>query len=245
MIVISEKKLTNKEIEEYTNRGYRFAYGYESPVIKYKESVGIILETMYKSTMDLINDLLYKKHKVTIKYQDLSYTLESLDEWQITHQSDKDMLKQVTYKHPILQIYEEKRKEYFEQRTIAKRKLQYEELTEEYGVANIPNDEELDGFLKAFAHLYQVDVDYTDNLSKLKIYYQIMYYLDNDIPYANEPIGIPVTDEPMFRPEMFQTIPYEEPIDVIYIGKEVLMEDLIYKGQQDSTKIEKILQENA
>lgn len=230
MIVISEKKLTDEEIQEYIDRGYRFAYGYENPVIKYKESVGILLDTMYKSTMDLINDLLYKKHNVTIKYEDQTYKLSTLDEWQITHQSDKDMLKQVTYRHPILQIYEEKRKEYFEKLNIAKRKSQYEEITEAYGTANIPSDEEMDSFLKAFAHLYQVDVDYTDNLTKLKTYYQIMFYLDNDIPYANEPIGIPPEDEPMFRPEMFQTIPYEEPIEVESFGDEIYLEDYVYKN---------------
>lgn len=230
MIVISEKKLTDEEIQEYIDRGYRFAYGYENPVIKYKESVGILLDTMYKSTMDLINDLLYKKHNVTIKYDDKTYKLNTLDEWQVTHQSDKDMLKQVTYRHPILQIYEEKRREYFEKLRIAKRKSQYEELSESYGIANIPSEEEIDGFLKAFAHLYQVDVDYSDHLSKLKNYYQIMFYLDNDVPYANEPIGISPADEPMFRPEMFQTIPYEEPIEIESFGDEIYLEDYVYKN---------------
>ena len=244
MIVISERPLTDDEIKSFRAKGYRIAYGYENPVIKYNESVGIILDVMYKSTMDLIDSLLYRHHRVTIKYEGSSYTLESIDEWKKSYQSDKDSLKMTFECHPIYRQYLDKRNEYFERRKTQGIRQQYEIIYDYIDRDEIPNDDELDNFLRTFGYLYQVDVDYTDRLSKLYAYMQLKWYLENDIPYVNEPLSIAIEDEPMFNKNMFVKIPWEEPIEVISIGKEALFEDLIYKAQQDSTKISTILKEN-
>ena len=66
MIVISEYSIAPSAIENYHNKGYRFAYAKDNPVIRPKESVGVLLNTMYKSTIELIEKLLYYKHKVTL-----------------------------------------------------------------------------------------------------------------------------------------------------------------------------------
>lgn len=234
MIVISEYKLSNEEINAYKNKGYRFAYGYEHPIINPKESVGILLDTMYKPTIDLIDSLLYRHHKVTIKYEDKSYTLESLDEWKKSYQSDKDSLKMTSEYHPIYQIYLEKRREYFEQRKVNEIKQQYEIIYDYIKQDEIPNDDELDNFLRTFGYLYQVDIDYTDRLAKLYAYLQLKWYLDNDIPYVNEPLPIDIDDEPMFSCRQFKKVSYEESIEEISFGDQTYFEDFIYKNTDSS-----------
>lgn len=237
MIVISERQLTNDEIKSYKAKGYRVAYGYENPVIKPNESVGIILDVMYKSTIDLIDSLLYKHHKVTIKHEDKSYTLDSLDEWKKSYQSDKDSLKMTFECHPIYRQYLDKRNEYFEKRKAQGIKQQYDIIYDYIDRDEIPNDDELDNFLRTFGYLYQVDVDYTDRLSKLYAYMQLKWYLENDISYVNEPLSIDIDDEPMFSDLQFKIPPYEEPIEVISFGDQTYFEDFIYKNVDNSCNV--------
>ena len=233
MIVLSEYKLTQEEIKTYHDKGYRVAYIYQSPVIAPKESVGFLLETLYTSTINLIETLLFKGHRVTLKFEDKTYTLNHLDEWKYTYQSDSDQLKQKTYKHYVYQIYLDKRNEYFERKKASKLKEQYQIIYENFN-NDLPNDIELDLFIKTFAYLYQVDVDYSDRLSKLIIYHQLKYYLEHDIPYVNEPHSIDIEDEPMFKPSMFKIPPYEEPIEEISFGNLNYFEDFIYKNTETS-----------
>ena len=237
MIVISERQLTNDEIKNYKAKGYRVAYGYENPNIKPNESVGIILDVMYKSTMDLIDSLLFRNHKVTIKYEGTSYTLKSLNEWKKSYQSDKDSLKMTFECHPIYRQYLDKRNEYFEMRKTQGLKQQYEIIYEHIDRESIPNDDELDNFLRTFGYLYQVDIDYTDRLSKLYAYMQLKWYLEHDIPYVNEPLSINIDDEPMFNELQFKIPPYEEPIEVISFGDQTYFEDFIYKNIDNSCNV--------
>lgn len=234
MIVISEYLLDDETIKAYKNKGYRFAYGNEHPVIRPKESVGILLSTMYKPTMDLIDNLLFRKHTVTIKYEDMTVTLSSLDEWKKSYQSDKDSLKMSFECHPIYKIYLDKRAEYFATKQAEKIEKQYETIYDYINKKDIPNDEELDNFLRTFGYLYQVDVDYTDRLSKLYIYVQLKWYLEHDIPYVNEPRSIDIDDEPMFSDLKFNTPPYEEPIEEISFGDATYFEDFVYKNTESS-----------
>ena len=194
MIVISEIELTQEEIKGYRSKGYRFAYGYEDFIIHKGEAVGIILDVMYKKTIDLIERLLYKGHQLTLKYNNETYKLSSLEQWKYTHQSDSDSLKQVTYKHILYQTYLDKRNEYFEKKKDLKLKEQYEIIYENFS-ADLPNDVELDNFISTFAYLYQLDVDYSDRKSKLLAYHQLKYYLEHDLPYVNEPHSIDIDDE--------------------------------------------------
>ena len=85
MKVISEYKLSQDQIKKYRNKGYEVYYGYENPKIKRGESVGILLDTMYTTTIELIDSLLHRKtkSKITIKYKDKTYVISSPDEWQM------------------------------------------------------------------------------------------------------------------------------------------------------------------
>ena len=66
MKVISEYKLTQEQIKQYRDKGYEVYYGYENPSIRPGESVGILLDTMYTSTINLIENLLHRKTKSNI-----------------------------------------------------------------------------------------------------------------------------------------------------------------------------------
>lgn len=229
MIVISEYKLTNTEIKRYKDKGYRFAYGYEEPVIHKGEAVGILLNTMYKSTIDLIENLLYKHHNVTLKYSDKSYTLNTLEEWRYTHQSDKDQIKVTTKYHPIYKIYLDKRAEFFEQQKAKGLNTRYQLIIDYLG--SNPDDTELDNFINTFGYLYDIDTNFPDRVSKLYSYAQLKYYLEIEMPYANEPRGINPEDESIFAGIQFMKPEYEEPIIVESFGDIEYLEDTIYKHQ--------------
>lgn len=230
MIIISEYKISDEQIKEYHDKGIRFAYGNQTPEIHRGEAVGILLDTMYKSTIDLIEKLLFTKHNVTLKYNDKSYKLATLEEWKNTTQNDKDMLKLETYKHPILKIYLEKRKEYFDKIKNEKRNKRFEDLLIEYNVDQIPDEDEMNNLLAAFAPLYQIDIA-QDRFEKMQQYFQVQYYLDNDIPYVDEVKGIKPEDELMFEGIKFKTF-YEEPIEIESFGNEIYLEDYIYSNSK-------------
>lgn len=209
MIVISEYSIAPSAIENYHNKGYRFAYAKDNPVIRPKESVGVLLDTMYKSTIELIERLLYYKHKVTLKLDNKTYILNTLEDWKYTCQDPKDQIKTITYKHPVYQIYLDKRKEYFDKQKAIKRSKNLE-MIYTYCV-DIPEDEILESFLRNYAPLYQVDVDYTDTISKLTAYTQLIYYIEHNI----------------------EQIP--RPNEEILVGDNTLLED-IYNSVQNHTK---------
>ena len=91
MIVISEPKLTKEQIDKYHEKGYRVCQTYDDPVINRGESVGFILDKIYKSTIEKIEYLLFTHHNVSIKYGEDKYLLNSLDDWKQTYQDEKDM----------------------------------------------------------------------------------------------------------------------------------------------------------
>lgn len=210
MKVISEVKLTKEQIANYVEKGYEVYYGYENPYIKQGESVGFILDTMYKSTIDTIISLLYRKHKskITILYEGKTYTLSTPYDWQHSYKENNKWYK---IQHPILQIYLSKRNEYFEKLDLetAKNKT---EIILEYFEHKVPDD--LEQFVKAFAPLYEIDVDYQSLDDKLKAYASIQYYLENDIPYSKEVKGIDDSEEAMFETISFGDLTYLE--DMIY-----------------------------
>ena len=242
MIVISEYKIDKEQIKEYHDKGYRFAYLWQDPIINRGEGVAILLGPMKKETISLIEWLLTTKHKLNLKYddgsddskyKDKSFKINSIDEWKYTTQSDSDMLKLESTHHELYDIYLCKRAERMEYAKKEKAEEQYELIVEEFNAKEIPNDEELSTYLSTFAPLYQVDVDYTDKINMLKSYYQIEWYLDNDIPYVNEVKGINPDDELMFEGIKFKTF-YEEPIEIESFGNETYLEDYIYKNSEDS-----------
>lgn len=205
MIVITEYKLDEEQIAQYKSKGYRIARSDENPYIKPKESVGFLLDALYPSTINLIEKLLYFHHTVTLKLDEKSYTINSLEDWKYTRQSDKDMLKQVTVKHPVYQAYLDNRKEYNDKRK-SKKKL---DIYKKYWIAE--PIEEIELFLTANAKYYGIHVDFNSQGDMFRAYQQIKYYQEHDIP-----------------------VEYEEPEDLIYYGNATYLEDLIYKNAEDS-----------
>lgn len=213
MKVISEYKLSQEEIKEYRNKGYEVYYGYENPKVKTGESVGILLDTMYSSTIDLINALLHRKvkSKITIKYKDKTYKIQTPEEWETKYYEDHRWFRQ---QHPILQEYYEKRAEYFEQKKLESATTHMNYVLE-YFNQEIPED--LDIILNNFAPLYDIQIDYESLESKLLAYASIKYYLDNDIEYSRDVLGRNPDEESMF--------------ECVSFGDETYLEDMIYKNQ--------------
>lgn len=232
MIIISEYKVEPEQLEKYEENNIRFAYGYEDYTIHKGEAVGILLDTMYKSTIDLIERLLWSKHAVTIKYDNKTYTLHSLDEWKYTHQSEKDALKLKTDKHPIYQIYLDKKAEYNRQRYAKTKKNQLQ------FVSDYKDAEDLDQILNAFAYLYDINVDYEDTYSKLSAYQQIKWYLDNNIDYINPAPVIPYDETPMFNMFQVPSTSDVEEIVLVYYGNEEYFEDTHYKITENTCELQ-------
>ena len=172
------------------------------------EAVGIYLKTLYPSTIDLIESLLYFKHPLTLKYENVQYKLHSLEDWKQTYQDPDDQIKTKTDRHPILKAYLDNRKEYNEQKLAKSLTNQYQIIFDNF---KLPSEQEIDSFLQDLAPLYEVDVDYSDNLSKYRAYIQIKYYLEHNFEYS--------------RPANAAFI--------MPIGNETYLEDLIYKERTD------------
>ena len=195
------------------------------------EAVGIYLHKLYGHTMDLIGLLLYYKHPVTIKYNDKQYKLYSKEEWIQTYQDPNDQLKMKTTRHEVLQLYYDKLQQH-KSYVRDYRKLDKErDMMANY---NIVDEPEIDRIVRPLAKLYDIDVNYDSMVSKTVAYYQILYYLDNDVPYANPAPVIPVDDENMFNINMFkintdQTI---QDLDVEYFGDITYFDDFVNKNKE-------------
>lgn len=183
-------------------------YGITIKDFKPGEAVGIYLKTLYPSTIDLIESLLYFKHPLTLKYENVQYKLHSLEDWKQTYQDPNDQIKTKTDRHPILKAYLDNRKEYNEQKLAKSLTNQYQIIFDNF---KLPSEQEIDSFLQDLAPLYEVDVDYSDNLSKYRAYIQIKYYLEHNFEYS--------------RPANASFI--------MPIGNETYLEDLIYKERTD------------
>lgn len=248
MIILYETKLTKEQIEDYSKKGYRIASIFDEFTINKGESVGIVLDKVYKTTINFIDDLLYKNdrinvtnykpnkdgklqkirehsnkviNKLTLKYGDKTYRLDSLTDWKFTHQSETDQIKTKTEYHEVYKIYLDNVKEFNAQ----KKQIS---LLQQYELYNLDiSDEELDNYVNAFAYLYDMAVDMTDKIDKMRAYKQIQFYQDNEIPYINERVINP-EDEPMFIGKF--KIEYEEPVEIISFGNEIYLDDFIYKN---------------
>ena len=212
MKIISEYKLPKDLINEYVKKGYKVYYGYEKPMIKLGESVGILLDTLYASSIDLINGLVHRKtkSKITVKYKGINYHIESPDDWEYKYYDDQ-LHKWIKKQHPILQEYYSKRSEYFEKQNQIKAKNKTERVLD-YFNNEIPED--LDAILETFTKLYDIQVDYESLESKLLAYASIQYYLENDIEYSRDVIGNSPDEEPVF--------------DCVTFGDETYLEDTLY-----------------
>lgn len=218
MKIISEYTLTKDEIKKYRSKGYEIYYGNETFKINQGESVGFLLDTLYKSTIDLITSLLYrryKKSKITIKYKDKIYKLRTITDWSYSYKDPK-LGKTITEEHIILKDYKLKRAEYFVNLKQKKDATRINNL-----LVNLDNKipEDLDKLLEAFTGLYDIEIGYGTEFEledKLRAYISIKWYLDNDIEYIRDILGYLPTEEKMFETTSF--------------GNETYLEDFIYKN---------------
>ena len=185
------------------------------------EAVGIYLRELYPATMDLINDLLYFKHPLTLKYNDVQYKLYSLDDWKTTYQDPNDQIKTKTERHPILQEFLDKRKEYNINLEATKRQDRFKSLYNEYPELQFITDEALDIFITRNARAYEVYPETDDRYDKLLTYIQVKFYQEHDI----EPI---------------KELPND--LQIISFGDMTYLNDIVYKCKNSSKDIDTILQ---
>ena len=176
------------------------------------EAVGIYLKQLNTKTINLIHDLLYFKHPVTLKYGEKQYKLYDISEWCETHQARNDQIKQKTERHEILVAYLNKQQEERQYKEKRKIKQRFETLYMDYPELRDISDEEVDLIIHNYAPLFQMSVNYDDPLEKLQAYIQLKFYIDNE-----------------FKPDV---IPADEEM-IITFGNELYFEDLIYKRISD------------
>lgn len=186
------------------------------------EAVGIYLRELYPATMDLINDLLYFKHPLTLKYNDVQYKLYSLDDWKTTYQDPNDQIKTKTERHPILQEFLDKRKEYNINLEATKRQDRFKSLYNDYPELEFITDEALDIFITRNAKAYEVYPETDDRYDKLLAYIQVKFYQEHDI----EPI---------------RELP--DDLQIISFGDMTYLNDIVYKCKNSSKDIDTILQD--
>ena len=213
------KILTEYKTKENTNA--ISTYGITIRNFRPGEAVGIYLKELYPATMDLINDLLYFKHPLTLKYNDVQYKLYSLDDWKTTYQDPNDQIKTKTERHPILQEFLDKRKEYNINLEATKRQDRFKSLYNEYPELQFITDEALDIFITRNARAYEVYPETDDRYDKLLTYIQVKFYQENDI----EPI---------------KELPND--LQIISFGDMTYLNDIVYKCKNSSKDIDTILQ---
>lgn len=186
------------------------------------EAVGIYLRELYPATMDLINDLLYFKHPLTLKYNDTQYKLYSLDDWKTTYQDPNDQIKTKTERHPILQEFLDKRKEYNINLEATKRQERFKSLYNDYPELEFITDEALDIFITRNARAYEIYPESDDRYDKLLIYIQIKFYQEHDIEPTRE---------------------LPDDLQIISFGDMTYLNDIVYKCKNSSKDIDTILQD--
>ena len=186
------------------------------------EAVGIYLRELYPATMDLINDLLYFKHPLTLKYNDVQYKLYSLDDWKTTYQDPNDQIKTKTERHPILQEFLDKRKEYNINLEATKRQDRFKSLYNDYPELEIITDEALDIFITRNAKAYEVYPESDDRYDKLLTYIQVKFYQEHDIEPTRE---------------------LPDDLQIISFGDMTYLNDIVYKCKNSSKDIDTILQD--
>jgi hypothetical protein len=214
------KILTEYKTKENTNA--ISTYGITIKNFRPGEAVGIYLRELYPATMDLINDLLYFKHPLTLKYGDVQYKLYSLDDWKMTYQDPKDQIKTRTDKHPILQAFLDKKKEYVLNEQAKEKQQRYNLLYLDYPELEHLTDEALDIFLNTNARAYEIYPSTDDKYDKLLAYIQVKYYMENGFEPTRE---------------------LPDDMQIISFGDMTYLNDIVYKCKNSSKDIDTILQD--
>lgn len=193
------------------------------------EQVIIDLDTLETCSIRLINEILYSNkgykfnvkdkkgkdktiyntnhHIVYVIYGGKTYKLDSIEEWKHSYQSDNDVNRMSTFKHKILQDFENK-SQILKERHI---KDVAESLYQRYAtyIKDIPVEIDMDTLIDTYGKLYHI-YNSNDPVEKLRNYIQIKFYVEHDI----EPD--PMTDEQI----------------ELSIGNSAMLDDFIYKFSQ-------------
>lgn len=187
--------------------------------------------TLYKPMIDIIDTILYRndhsrrrfyskrynkwinlpsndKHNITIKYKNLSKEQSRLcttTDWKFSYQSDEDVNRTKSYKHPVLEDYYSHVSDYFEQKTRDCRKDYYNRVVKELKIK--PDEHEIEHILNTYARLYGISISQEDNIGRLRDYMQIKFYIEHNI-------------EPDYLPD--------EDVE-LSIGNAAMLDDFIYK----------------
>lgn len=189
------------------------------------------LETFYTGTRDAIEYALYLKKDIKVITPNQSYRLNTLEDWKTSY-INSNTRRYIVEKHPVLELFEEKRNEYFAQVNAVKAQEKYSEATADI----TETKEEIERFVHTFAPLYKVDVNYSSFADICIAYKSLKYYYDNSIAYDlnfNEIYSVGNTspeDTPFFNSLQFKTVPEYDYFEEESYGDETLLEDTIYKG---------------
>lgn len=225
MKVVTEHLLSDEQLQYFDDHGVEVYMYLPKEEIERGEAVGFYLSKFKPYNADLIGYLLATKHNVSIKFKDKSFKLTHIDEWRKTIQDPKDQIKTISIKHPILEMFDEKRREKSQKRKDYKAKLKYNALVPD----TIPED--LDEYIQAFAPRY--GIDYEDTIvSKYQAYQSIKFYIEHNIEYSSPAPVIEPDETPLFGLKFnFEHKSVEEP-DIESFGDEIYMEDFINKSLQ-------------
>lgn len=249
--IISEHRYSEKELIDFRKQGVvvnynalpQFYHSYAEEIekvnchlIKNRTTQGIIfrIESYYAGTKDAIELALYMKKSIKIITPSGTYKDLTSDDWR---QSYKDAdNKNHTIKHLVLQEFEERRNAYYDAKNLGKAKEVYNTAVE--GIHE--EKAEIERFVRTFAPLYKIDVDYSNPVELFNAYKNISFYYENNIPYELDSAeifkgAILPEDSNYFTADMFQAPEYDyENISVESFGDETLLEDVIYKERSAS-----------
>lgn len=232
--VISEHRFSNEELknlkkknmivnytlvpDNHDNYGDSLSKINNRLIYRYKQIV-FKLEDYYYGTQKAIEFALFKKRSIKIITPEGSYMLHTLEDW-------KQSFKEGTIKHPVLQIFEEKRREYKEAQKAQQIKQQLEHI-------ETTTEEEMLEFIHIFAVQYSIELPSYDILDISQMYQQLRWYFDNsleyDLPRDNIYLGSQHPDDtPFFTENMFSFTQAEE-YQTEYFGDQTYFEDTIYQ----------------
>lgn len=193
--------------------GRKYYYNKSEVKLNPGEQVLIELDTLEPCSIRLINDILYSNraskknyghHIVIIYYNGKKYKLDNLDEWKHSFQDPDDVNRMKTFKHTILQDFEDKvkcnKEEHIQDVTNA--------LYNRYKlfIKTVPGEEDMNNLLDTYGKYYHIS-NSSDSIEKLRNYIQVKFYIEHDI-------------EPDYLPD--------EDVE-LSIGNATMLDDFIYK----------------
>lgn len=239
--VIAEHKLTNevKLTEAKVLINYLFPNYLEATEELSRRALKlyVVVSKYYSSTLKAIEKYLYlcedhtvidfntkqkkvyksNKQPLTITIENETMTFKSLKDWNNS-------------KFHI--IFKEQIKLNQQAKEITREKQKAIALRQTLSIPDISGEEIL-RFVRTFAPLYKVEVNYQDDLDVLVVYNQLNWYIENNIPYGLDYSdiykGAIDPEETPFWNMQFKPVPDWDKLELEYFGDETLLEDTVSK----------------